>query len=171
VKTFFDATVWCSAILRPEGINARLLDLASLGGPLRGVTSDVVLLEFFRHAVDGTFGIVFDPEDVRDYLEAHRPLIDVQQAPIGRSLPSRTDLHNLPLNQIVYELTGKTRVDLLASLGRGTTLSEFDPYDLHVLAAAAEAGAEAICSSDGIFEKVDWIKVFTPGRLGREFGL
>jgi predicted nucleic acid-binding protein len=171
VKVFFDATVWCGAILRPEGMNAWLLDLASLGGPLRGVTSDVVLLEFYRHAVDGSFGIVFDPDDVWDYVDAHRSLIAVEQAPIGRSLPSRTDLHNLPLNEIVYELTGKTRADLLAEVGRGTTLPEFDPYDLHVLAAAVGAGADAICSADSIFEKVDWIEVFTPGRLGREFGL
>jgi hypothetical protein len=40
-----------------------------------------------------------------------------------------------------------------------------------VVAAAVEAGADVICSADSIFQKVDWIEVFTPGRLGREFGL
>jgi hypothetical protein len=34
VKVFFDSTVWCGAILKPIGINARLLDLAARGGPL-----------------------------------------------------------------------------------------------------------------------------------------
>jgi predicted nucleic acid-binding protein len=64
VKVFFDATVWCGAILKPAGVNARLLDLAARGGPLRDVTSDVVLLELYRHATGGTFNRVFEPEDV-----------------------------------------------------------------------------------------------------------
>lgn len=116
MKVFFDATVWCGAILRPAGVSVRLLDLAARGGPMRGATSDVVLLEFYRHATGGTFNRRFEPEDVWDYVRAHQPLLEIEQAPVGRSLPSRTDLHNLPLNEVVYHLTGKTREDLLAEL-------------------------------------------------------
>lgn len=172
MKVFFDATVWCGAILRPAGVNARLLDLAARGGPLRGATSDVVLLEFYRHATGGTFNRLFEPEDVWDYVRAHQPLLEIEQAPIGRSLPSRTDLHNLPLTEVVYHLTGKTREDLLAELDQTpTTLATFDSNDLHVLAAAVGAEADAICSSDSIFQRVEWIDVYRPGELAAEFSL
>jgi predicted nucleic acid-binding protein len=170
VRVFFDATVWCGAILNPAGINARLLDLAATGGPLRGFTSDVVLLEFFRNATGGTLPQTFEREDVWAYVEAHEPLLEVEQAPIGRSLPRRTDLHNLPLNEIVYHLTGKQRDDLLAELEEPSTLKDFDSNDLHVLAAAVSGGAEAICSSDGTFEPITWIDTYKPGRLAAEFG-
>lgn len=171
MRVFFDATVWCGAILKPAGINARLLGLAAMGGPLRGLTSDVVLLEFFRHATGGTLGQVFEPDDVWDYVRAHEPLLEVEQASIGRHLPERTDLHNLPLNEIVYHLTGKRREDLLAELEESPTLKDFDAHDLHVLAAAVAAGAEAICSSDGVFDSLEWIATYKPGRLAAQFGL
>ena len=171
MKVFFDATVWCGAILRPAGINARLLGLAAMGGPLRGLTSDVVLLEFFRHATGGTLRQVFEPEDVWDYVRAHEPLLEVEQAPIGRHLPKRIDLHNLPLGEIVYHLTGKQREDLLAELGQPLRLEDFDANDLHVLVAAVSGGAEAICSSDGVFDSIEWITTYRPGRLAAEFGL
>lgn len=47
---FFHATAW-------------LLDLASLGGPMWGLTSGVVFPEVCRHAVDGRFGVVFEADD------------------------------------------------------------------------------------------------------------
>jgi predicted nucleic acid-binding protein len=171
LKVFFDANVWCRAILNPAGLDADLLDLAAQGGPLRGVTSDAVLLEFFRHATGGTLPQVYSPDDVWAYITSHDPLFEVGQAPIGRSLPDRTDLHNLPLSEIVYELTGRTRSDLLTEVGRGTTLPEFDVHDLHVLAAAVDAEADAICSDDKVFRKVDWIDICRPVELAAEFGL
>lgn len=171
MRVFFDANVWCGAILSPTGQNARLLDLAARGGPLRGLTSDAVLLEFFRHATGGSLPVTFDPEDVWDYISAHEPLFEVSQAPIGRSLPARTDLHNLPLDEIVLEVTGRTREDLLTVLGPTITLPEFDSNDLHVLAAAVESGADAICSGDTRLLKVEWIDVRRPSDLAAEFGL
>lgn len=171
MKVFFDATVWCGALVRPAQINARLLALAAQGGPLRGVTSDVVLLEFYRHAVAGTLGRLFEAEDVWDLVRVHEPLLEIEQAPIGRSLPRRTDLHNLPLNEIVYHLTGESREDLLDELGDRRTLAEFDGNDLHVLAAAVRSGADGLCSSDGIFESVGHLAIYKPGQLAAEYGL
>jgi hypothetical protein len=88
-------------------------------------------------------------------------------------LPDRTDLHNLPLNEVVYHLTGETKNDLLAQLqlDETTTLVDFDEYDLHALATAAKAGADAICSSDTIFDKIEWIPIYKPHELAAEFGL
>jgi predicted nucleic acid-binding protein len=171
VRVFFDATVWCGAIIRPQGANAKLLSLAAVGGPLKGFTSDVVLLEFYRHAVDGTLSQTFEADEVKDYIEAHGPLLDVAQAPIGRALPQRTDLHHLAIGEIVYELTGQTRQDLLDQLPGQPTLPQFDIHDLHVVAAAVQCGADAICSSDPIFVPIGDLAIFKPGQLAREFGL
>lgn len=171
MRVFFDATVWCGALLRPTGINARLLGLAATGGPLQGSTSDVVLLEFYRHAVEGTLGTRYNPQDVWDLVLAHEPLLEIGQAPIGRRLPGRADLHNLPVGEIVYHLIGETREVLLTELGDRRTLAEFDADDLHVLAAAVRVGADVLCSSDGVFESIGDLAVYRPGALAAEFGL
>ncbi len=174
MKVFFDATVWCGALLRPVGTNAKLLDLAARGGPLRGVTSDVVLLEMYRHAVMGDLrGVVFAPEDVWDFVRAHEPLLEISQSPIGRSLPDRTDLHNLPITEIVYHLTGQTREELLNDLEGKTTLRDFDDLDLHVVAAAYHGDADAICTSDETFftSSLGTIELCRPSELAAGFGL
>lgn len=141
------------------------------GWAATGLASDVVLLEFFRHATGGTLGRAFEPDDVWDYVRAHEPVLEVEQASIGRHLPERTDLHNLALGEIVHHLTGKRREDLLAELDQQMTLDDFDVNDLHVLTAAVNSGAEAICSSDAIFDSVEWIVTYRPGHLAAEFGL
>lgn len=173
MKVFFDATVWCGALLNPFGPNGKLLDLASTGGPLKGVTSDVVLLETYRHAVQGDLGHVFDPDDVWAYVDAHRPLLDISQAPIGRALPKRTDLHNLAIGAIVYELTGRSREDMLKDLAQQATLPNFDAHDLHVVAASYAAGAEVLCSSDrGFFKQsLGALIPHRPTDLAHEYGL
>jgi predicted nucleic acid-binding protein len=173
VKVFFDATVLAGALINPTGPNARLLDLASMGGPLRGATSDVVALEFLRHAADGTFGGVrYDLSDIQAFFDAYEPLFEIAQAPIGRALPQRTDLHNLPIGEIVFHLTGETRESLLSNLPDQPTLRDFDVHDLHVVATAAQIDADAICTSDADFqEPIGTMDIYRPARLAHELGL
>jgi predicted nucleic acid-binding protein len=173
LKVFFDATVLAGALINPTGSNARLLDLASMGGPLRGATSDVVALEFLRHAVDGDLGGArYELSDIEAFFDAYAPLFEIAQAPIGRALPQRTDLHNLPIGEIVFHLTGQTHEDLLSNLPDQPTLREFDVYDLHIVAAAVEINADAICTSDRHFEeRIGTIEVYRPSQLALEFGL
>lgn len=169
MKVFFDSTVWCGGILSPSGLNAALLDLASTGGPLVGITSDVVLLEFYRVATGGYLRATFEPDEVWNFAEAHEPIVET--APIGRRLPDRADLHNLPIGQIAYHLTGQTREDLLAELDDQPRLGDFDANDLHVLSAAAQAGADAICSMDTTFVPIGGIEIYRPAQLAAEFAL
>lgn len=63
--------------------------------------------------------------------------------PIGRALPAQVSLHNRPIGEIVYELTGRTREDMVDGLPRQLRLiaGEFDVYDIHLVAAAAVARA------------------------------
>lgn len=173
MKVFFDATVLAGALINPTGPNARLLELASMGGPLRGGTSDVVGLEFLRHAVEGNLGGVrYDLSDIQAFFDAYAPLFEVTQAPIGRALPQRTDLHNLAIGEIVFHLAGETRDSLLTNLAHQPTLTEFDVHDLHVVAAAVQVGADAICTTDGDFQgPIGNIAIYRPQQLAREFGL
>lgn len=173
MKVFFDATVLAGALITPNGPNARLLDLASMGGPLRGATSDVVALEFLRHAVEGNLGgVQYELSDIQAFFDAYAPLFEIAQAPIGRALPQRTDLHNLPIGEIVFQLTGETRESLLSNLPDQPTLKEFDVHDLHVVAAAAQIDADAICTSDRHFqEPIGTLEIYRPHRLAHDFGL
>jgi len=96
VKVFFDATVWCGAILRPAGMNARLLDLASLGGPLRGVT-DASATTIWRWLHDAAI----KPWQVRSWLFPRDP--DFARKAAGGARPLRLihlPVHASWLNQI-----------------------------------------------------------------------
>jgi hypothetical protein len=115
--------------------------------------------QFFDH-----FAPVFNPDNV-------------QLSPIGRALPAQPALHNRPIGQVVYELTGRRREHLLADLPRQMwlTATEFDAYDLHVITAASERGADRICGADRAHlpegPLAGGIEVVGPGRLAAQLGI
>jgi hypothetical protein len=60
--------------------------------------------------LDGIGGVRYDIADVEQFLDAFEPLFDpenIASSPIGRSLTSQTWLHNRPIGEVVYELTGQ----------------------------------------------------------------
>lgn len=180
LRVCFDATVLCGALVRPTGQNARLLAFAAESPVLEGFTTDVVGLEFIRNAVGGISGEVYDLAEIEAFLDVFEPLFDpdnVAKAPIGRSLIQRADLHNKPLGEVVYELTGRTKEDLLTGLNDQVRLvaEEFDYKDLHLVVAAVEQDADVICSSNRADLPegpiVPSIEVIGPGRLCAVFGL
>jgi hypothetical protein len=76
-------------------------------------------------------------ELIEAFLDHFAPLFNpdnIQPSPIGRALPAQASLHNRPIGEIVYELTGRTRKDLLDGLPRQSRLiaGEFDACDVHV---------------------------------------
>lgn len=115
----FDATVLCGALRRPTGPNFRLLELAAEGVVVEGFTTEVVGMEFVRNALEGLGGVQYEIAVVEEFLDAFGALFDpdrVATSPVGRSLTNQTWLHNRPIGEVVYHLTGKTRADLLADL-------------------------------------------------------
>jgi hypothetical protein len=77
---------------------------------------------------------------------------------------------------VVYELTGRTRDDLLSDLDAqvSVTIGQFDPYDVHLVAAAVEAGADVICTNntkDFSMQRIGKLEVLTSYGLGRRFDL
>ena len=180
LRVCFDATVLCGALVRPTGQNWRLLAFAAESSLIEGFTTDVAGLEFVRNASNGISGNVYGPDEIEEFLDVFEPLFDpenVAHSPIGRSLIQRTDLHNKPIGEVAYELTGRTRDDLLAGVEDQVRLiaEEFDYSDLHLVVTAVERHADVICSSNSkdLPEGpiVPGIQVVGPGRLCAMYGI
>ena len=108
----FDATVLCGALRRPTGPNFRLLELAAEGVVVEGFTTEVVGMEFVRNALEGLGGVQYEIAVVEEFLDAFGALFDpdrVATSPVGRSLTNQTWLHNRPIGEVVYHLTGNRR--------------------------------------------------------------
>jgi len=180
VLVCFDATVLCGAIRTPTGKNFKLLELAADGAALSGFTTDVAGMEFVRNALDGLSGVVYDVPQIARFLDSFAPLFNpdnVEPSPIGRALPKQASLHNRPIGEVVYELTGRTHAELLADLPQQLRLvaSEFDAFDVHLVAAAVARGAGVICSANRAHlpegSLAGGIEIIGPGRLAAELGV
>jgi hypothetical protein len=86
-------------------------------------------------------------------------------------------LHNRPIGEVVYELTGRTRDELLVGLSEQLRLvaGEFDAYDLHLVAATVARDADMICTANRVHlpegPLAGGIEIIGPGRLAAELGV
>jgi hypothetical protein len=183
----FDATVLCRALLNPAGVEFELMFRAAQGVPFRGFTTEIVGMEFLRNAFMG-FGAGarfrrYDERELEDFLDTFAPLFDVDNihaSPLGRALTPNHALHDRPLGEVLYELTGQTDASLLADLESqptvtpGPSVRHFDPFDLHLALAAVRADADVLCTSnttDFAMERIGGVRVLTPFALAEEYGL
>jgi hypothetical protein len=93
---------------------------------------------------------------------------------IGRNVLDRAALYRQPVGQAVYELTGRSRDDLLVELGTQQIVDvhDFDPADLYLLVAAVEHHADTVCTSNTTdFKQPHYgtIRVVRPHELIAEF--
>lgn len=153
-RVLFDATVICGAFVRPDGVNYKLLELAD-DGLVDGFTTDVAAYEFVYNAYKGrlTRGEPVAPELLSEFLDGFPNLFDPETTPrvsIGRNVVDRVWILNKPVGQVVHELTGRQRADLLTQLQdqQIVGIDDFDPTDLHLLVAAVEQRADIICTSN-----------------------
>ncbi len=183
----FDATVLSGALVKPNGINFELLIRAAEGVPFSGFTTDVAGVEFVRNALEG-FGADgaarrYGPDEIEEFLETFAPLFDddnVRASPMGRALTNNHALHDMPLGQVLYELTGRDDETLLVDLESqptvtpGPSVKHFDPFDLHLALTALENGADILCTSnmtDYTMDNIGPVRVMSPGALAHEYGL
>jgi predicted nucleic acid-binding protein len=176
-RVLFDATVICGAFVRPDGVNYKLLEFAD-DGLVDGFTTDVAAYEFVYNAYKGklTRGDPVDPELVSEFLDGFPQLFDPETTPrvsIGRNVVDQVWTLRKPVGQVVYELTGRQRADLLMQLQEQQLvgIDDFDPSDLHLLVAAVEQGADIVCTSNTTDLRqpaYGSIRVATPSALYRE---
>ena len=154
-RTALDATVICGAFVRPYSANYQILAAAN-DGIIDAFTTDVAAYEFVRNARTGALARDRVPvaEDlIAEFLDGFPNLFDPATTPrvsIGRSILDRPLLLDRAVGQVVYELTGRSREDLLRDLHdqQIVAIEDFDPADLHLLVAAVEHEADAICTSN-----------------------
>jgi hypothetical protein len=176
-RVLFDATVICGAFVRPDGANYKLLELAD-DGLIDGFTTDVAAYEFVHAAYRGslTGGEPAEPGLLREFLDGFPNLFDPETTPrvsVGRNVVDRVWMAGKPVGQVVYELTGRRRDDLLAQLHEQQIvgIDDFDPIDLHLLVAAVEQGADIVCTSNTTdFKQPAYgsIRIASPSALYRE---
>jgi len=176
-RVLFDATVICGAFVRPDGVNYKLLELAD-DGLIDGFTTDVAAYEFVYNAYKGrlTGGDPVESELLSEFLDGFPHLFDPAITPrvsIGRNVVDRVWMLRKPVGQVVYELTGRQRADLLAELRdqQIVGVEDFDPSDLHLLVAAVEQRADIVCTSNTTdFKQPAYgdIRMATPAALYRE---
>ena len=176
-RVLFDATVICGAFVRPYGVNYKLLELTD-DGLIDGFTTDVAAYEFVRAAYRGllTKGEPVEPVLLREFLDGFPNVFDPDTTPrvsIGSNVIDQIWMLRKPVGQVVYDLTGRQRDDLLAELQdqQIVGIDDFDPSDLHLLVAAVEQEADIICTSntsDLRQPAYGSIRVATPAALYRE---
>jgi hypothetical protein len=185
----FDATVLCRALLNPLGVEFELLVRAADGVPFRGFTTDVVGFEFLRNAYEG-FGAGerfrrYTQDELTEFLDTFAPLFDagnIHAAPIGRALTPNHELHDKPVGEVIFELTGHRYTSLLEELEAqptvtpGPSLRHFDPFDLHLALTAVRDGADAVCTSNTTdytmeMERIGPVRIVTPAELAADYGL
>jgi hypothetical protein len=121
----FDATVLCGALVRPAGINFRLLRLAADGVVLDGFTTDVAGYEFVRNALKGRGGVAYHPDTVSAFLDGFAPLFDpenVGRSSIGRDIIDKVWTYDKPVGAVVDELMGARTTSYSRMLSRRRSL-------------------------------------------------
>lgn len=144
-------------------------------------------MEFLRNAHAG-FGTGprarrYSEDEIVAFLDTFAPLFDVENiyaSPIGRALTANHELHDKPLGEVIYALTGQHETSLLADLqaqpavSPGPSLQHFDPFDLHLALVAVRDGATALCTSnttDFTMEHIGPVRIVTPHTLADDYGL
>lgn len=145
-RALLDATVFCGALVKPDGAHMRLL-LAGNGGIFyQPIIAQSVVAEFISRAMRGigrgSRRRCYTPEDMGVFFEALEPLLSPENSArvswtVHRIFPASP---LISLDDVVGSIIRgqvadvRRRVESLSHL----CLDEVDPKDLHVYVAVAE---------------------------------
>lgn len=153
LRVLFDTTVFCGALVKPDGGNMKCLLLAN--GPFfHPVISQAVLAEFVHSATVRGLGTgsrrrIYLYEEVWDFLKALSPLLD-NAVPVGLRdvLPDLQRWPYLSISQALQNLAGQwpsaTRDPALIA----STVAQIDVKDAHVMFAAQEHAVNILVTSN-----------------------
>ncbi len=108
----FDASVLCRALLNPRSLEYVLLARAADGVPFSGFVTEVAGMGFVATRTRGSRSAVNDGcshSRCRAVTRRLLPLFDaehIRDSSLGRTLTPNHALHDMPLGQVVYEMTG-----------------------------------------------------------------
>lgn len=164
-KLLIDTNNLCASILSPKGTANQLLKLG-LQKVYEPVITEVLIAEFMnkcRAGMGKNNRFKYTEKEIDSFLESLYPMLSVEnirKVSIGRGFMLDPRAYRMPLHEVLYELTNRTRDDLLDTIWQKTRVmpSQVDLDDLHVMVGALETDRDAIITRN--------LKDF-PNSLGR----
>ncbi|MDI6817631.1 MAG: PIN domain-containing protein [Actinomycetota bacterium] len=170
-RILLDTTVLCGALVQPNSINFKLLMLARAASFYEPIISEVVVVEFIKHCRLGIGGITYSEEEIDRFWNVVTPLLEpesIERISIGRRYAEYVKFYVKPIEEVVYELTGRNHSELLdAARASGLKYCDIDSHDLHLLVAAVEHLCDYLCTANvnDRPEGIGAVKVIKPGAL------
>ncbi|HEU4965167.1 MAG TPA: PIN domain-containing protein [Bacilli bacterium] len=153
-RILLDTYNYCAAILQPYGGCHRLIELGRRN-VFEPVTTDVIMAEFVAKCRQGMTkkNITFSEEQIQRFVDALRPMLTIKnmkKVSIGRDYIPTPEGYKLPLNELLFQITGRSREDLLEVVwAHGKIMpSKADLRDLHVIVAAIEQDCDYIVTNN-----------------------
>ena len=168
-----DTTVFCGALVKPDGLNMRLLKLGAT--PLyRAVISQTVIAEFIHKACSDGIGKgnarrVYDPEEVALFLQAFAAILDPAGALTVRQTYKfvATFPGDTPLWVVLSKFADAWPAEARLSAALTTPLRQTDLGDFHLLLAAVQSRPDAVVTSN--IKDMKPLKDFCPVLTPRAF--
>jgi predicted nucleic acid-binding protein len=153
LRVVLDTTVFCGALVNPDGGNMQCLLLAN--GPFFDpVIAQTVLAEFVHVATvrgirSGRNRRIYTYDEIQRFLESVTPLLE-RAVPVGLRdiLPHVMRWPYLPLSHAFQNLVARWPAGEAATFDPSIRVSTIDLKDAHVILAAVEHRAEIIVTSN-----------------------
>jgi predicted nucleic acid-binding protein len=173
LAALLDTTVFCGALVKPDGINMKLLKLGAT--PLyRPIISQSVIAEFIHKACCDGIGRgpsyrVYSPESIALFLDAFSALLDHQQAVLVNHTYKfvSTFPGNTPLWVVISKFADYWPVEAQLSEKLRIPIKETDLGDFHLFLSAIQSNPDVIVSSNKKDLQVlqDFCTIMTPGEF------
>lgn len=154
LTALLDTTVFCGALVKPDGMNMKLLKLGAT--PLyRPVISQSVIAEFIHKACcdgigKGSSQRIYTPESIALFLESFSALLDHQQAILVNQTYKfvSTFPGNTPLWVVISKFASYWPDNAQLSKKLKTPINETDLGDFHLFLSAIHSNPDVIVSSN-----------------------
>lgn len=168
-----DTTVFCGALVKPDGLNMRLLKLGAtrLYVP---VISQAVIAEFIHKTCSDGIGKgsgkrIYTPDETGQFLDGYRAILDPASAiRVGTTYDFvSTFPADTPLWVVLSKMSESWPSEAALAQKLNRPLKEIDPGDLHLMLAAVQSHPDYLVSSNRRHLKVldEFCKVLTPSEF------
>lgn len=171
-SALLDTTVFCGALVKPDGLNMKLLKLGAT--PLyKPLISQTVIAEFIHKACCDGFGKrnkrIYSPEEISSFLYAFSEILDPNQSLLINQTYKfvSTFPGDTPLWVVISKFANVWPDMKNLSAKLKTTLQETDLGDFHIMLAAVQANPDIVVSSniEDLKPLAEFCMVMTPSQF------
>lgn len=166
-----DTTVFCGALVKPDGMNMRILKLGST--PLyQPIISQSVIAEFIHKACSDGIGKrnakrIYTPDEIALFLESFSGILDPKQALVLNQTYKfvSTFPGDTPLWVVLSKFAELWPVNAYLSQKLNTPINQTDLGDFHIMLATIQSRPDIVVSSNiSDLELLNcYCSVMTPG--------